>query len=150
MAVHLAVACAVFGGVLFCAVLFPTRCLGWHFSYLLLFNYTSCFHNVVYQRHRDMIPKNFFSSIFSVCDTTYMICSREHNCTENEKTELISYFIFPAKRFTYDRGNFALIILLRNVTSNCIELSRIRISRCQLVPKIQNWKINPGLFKLFC
>ena len=28
MAVHLAVACDVFDGVLFCAVLFPTRCLG--------------------------------------------------------------------------------------------------------------------------
>ena len=28
IAVLLAVACDVFGGVLFCAVLFPTRCLG--------------------------------------------------------------------------------------------------------------------------
>ena len=27
-----------------------------------------------------------------------MICSREHTCRENEKTELISYFIFPAEQ----------------------------------------------------
>ena len=29
IAVHLAVACDVYDGVFFCAVLFPTRCLGW-------------------------------------------------------------------------------------------------------------------------
>ena len=48
MAVHVAVATDVFDGVLFCAVLFPTRCLGrdlelnwvssWEFSYLLFLN----------------------------------------------------------------------------------------------------------------
>ena len=27
-----------------------------------------------------------------------MACSREYNCTENEKTELISYFVFTANR----------------------------------------------------
>ena len=35
---------------------------------------------------KGMVPIKF-SSIFSVCNITFMICSREYYCTENEKTE---------------------------------------------------------------
>ena len=46
-----------------------------------------------------MIPEIFFSIyIFPVCNETFMIRPREHNCRANEKTELISYFIFAAER----------------------------------------------------
>ena len=68
------------------------------FSKVSLFEYTLCFHKVVFLRPRDMIPKKFVTSIFSVCNKTFMICSREYDCTETEKTELISYFVFPAER----------------------------------------------------
>ena len=69
-----------------------------------------------FQGQKDKIPINF-SSIFSVRDKTFMICSREYNCMENEKTELISYFIFPAEQ----EFIFAL-------TSSFIELLLTRIS----------------------
>ena len=69
-----------------------------------------------------------------------MICLREYYCAEKEKTELKSYFVFPAERFSHARGLFfALIFLLRIVTSNVTELLRTRISRRQLVPKRLNW-----------
>ena len=38
-----------------------------------------------------------FSSIFSVCKT-FLIRLREYKCSETEKTELISYSVFPAER----------------------------------------------------
>ena len=43
MAVHLAVAADVFDGVLFCAVLFPTNCLGCDLGFLRIFLPTSSF-----------------------------------------------------------------------------------------------------------
>ena len=68
-----------------------------------------------------------------------MTCLREYNCYENEKTEVISYFIFPAERFTHAYGSFfTLLFLLRNVTSCFIDLSRTGVSRRQLVPTRPN------------
>ena len=54
-----------------------------------------------------MLSKNF-SSIFSVGNETFMKCSSEYNCTENEKTELIHYFILPAERLHTPAGSFLL------------------------------------------
>ena len=67
---------------------------------------------------------------FQFCNKTFMICSTEYNCTENEKTELISYFFFPTERFT-KAGSSIL---------PCFFSLRTRISRRQLVPKRQNWE----------
>ena len=82
-----------------------------------------------------MIPK-IFSSIFSVCSKTFMISLRDYKCTENEKTEIISHFIYLGERGLI----FAVTFLLRNVTSTFIEPLRTRISRRQLVPRRQNWE----------
>ena len=34
------------------------------------------------------------SRLFSICNKTFMICSRDYNFTENKKTGLTSYFVF--------------------------------------------------------
>ena len=60
----------------------------------------------------DYFP-DFFQYVF-ICNKTFMICLRKINCTENEKTELIS--VFPADLFS-----FALIFLLRKVASRLID-----------------------------
>ena len=64
---------------------------------------------------------------------------------ENEKAELIYYFVFAAERFTHAMGGgggliIALIFLLRNVTYSFIVLLRAHTLRRQLVPKRRNWE----------
>ena len=46
-----------------------------------------------FQRQRVIIPK-IISSVLSVCNNIFMVCSRDYNFTENEKIELMSYFVF--------------------------------------------------------
>ena len=59
-----------------------------------------------FQRQKDMIPKKN-TTVFSVCNSLFMICSREFNFTENEKTELIFQFVIPAEAFTQASGSIS-------------------------------------------
>ena len=56
-----------------------------------------------HKRQSQMIPK-IFASMFSVCNEILMICLREYNSTGNE---FISYFVFPAERFTHAKIHFS-------------------------------------------
>ena len=62
------------------------------------------------RRQRQMIPQFFFVVFFSglilVPGKTLMICSRDHNCIEIERTESLSYFIFPGARYKHARCSF--------------------------------------------
>ena len=66
------------------------------------------FHNVFFECQKETVP-NIFFIIFSVCNKTIMICSREYNCTENEKTELISFHLPDRAVYTSQGFFFALI-----------------------------------------
>ena len=76
-----------------------------------------------------------------------MIRSKEYNCTENEMIVLISYFVFPAERFTRARGFIFVIFLLCDVTSSFLELLRTCILRRS--EKVKLRKLTLDLLKLF-
>ena len=76
---------------------------------------------------------------FSVCNKAFMICLREYSFTEIAKTGLISYFVFPAERFTHVRASFlprySFCVTWRTVV---FKFLRSRISRRQFFYKKQN------------
>ena len=97
-----------------------------------------------------MIPKNFFS-LFSVCNKAFMICLREYSFTEFAKTGLISYFVFPAERFTHVRDSFlprySFCVKWRTVVFNSYAPVFRDVSFLQ---KTKLGTLTPDLFKLFC